>query len=130
MEHILDIVFSFWGYLGLTLLAAIVAFIAGLIRQHRLGNWPAAQGTIETHEMRTGAGKDGVDVAVVAYSYRVNGELYAGYYRQALAADEAPIGLFAACPKGASVIVHYDPRHPDRSEMENPKKAYLGPGLR
>lgn len=130
MEHILDLVFSFWGYLALTVIAGIVAFIGGLVRRRRLGNWPATQGTVETHEMRTGAGKDGVDVAVVAYSYRVDGERYAGYYGQTVAAEEPPIRLFTACPKGSSVVVHYHPRHPGRSEMENPQKAHLGPAIR
>ncbi len=130
MERILDIVFSFWGYLILTAIAAIGAFIGSLIRRRRLGNWPATRGTVETHEVRTSAGRDAADIAVVADSYRVDGERYAGYYGQTVSAEEAPIRLFAACPKGSSVIVHYDPRHPERSEMENPQKPYLVPALK
>ncbi len=129
MERILDLIFSFWGYPILMVIFGMVAIVAGVIRRHRINTWPAAQGTVETHRIATGAGNDATDIAEISYSYRIAGELYSGYYRQGIGKDDEGIVLFTACPKGSRVVVHYDPRHPECSEMETPLDAHFAPAM-
>lgn len=100
----------------------IAAAGAWIYRRIRTAKWPVTDGTIEavnvsavrslgrtfqTHENCT---------AEVSYSYSVAGQFYSGYWTLGFT-DEQKAWDFVGPLKGRTVLVHYNPEHPEKSAL-------------
>lgn len=103
---------------GAGLLVAYIAVAAALeYRSHRrreyVESWPTTMATVESKEVRRVQTEKGPYHFVVelAYSYSVQGEFYAGYYKRHFD-SEIDAWEFADSLGGKSVPIHYKPDNP------------------
>ncbi len=120
--------FSLWIWLASLAFGAASWAVARFLRSRRVRHWPVTMGRVESHRVHAQSEKG--YLAEIGYSYSIMSEFYSGFYERRVAREKAADALFAACPKGTVVTIHYDPKNPERSEMEDPNRAVLGPELR
>ncbi len=96
---------------GIVVLVIFLALLAERgwqwTRRRAARAWPAAQGRVERAEWRQpNTGTNRYFIADLAYSYVVNGQFYAGYYRRSFSSAQAA-AAFVAQMKSAPVAVRY-----------------------
>jgi hypothetical protein len=114
------------GLLTLFGVAFLVVAISNSPRLWRLlrfpggSSWPTLQATVEQVLVRSYPGRAGtIYRAEINYSYRVNGDYYAGHYTGDLFSSEAEVDdLVEHFPKGTIVQVHVHPRKPELSVLK------------
>jgi hypothetical protein len=88
------------------------------VRALRGCNWAIAQGCIETVSVNTINAQAEFATAILGYSYRVEGELYSGYYSQQFG-DEQDAWDYANNLKHKTVAVRCKPGHPETSVLRS-----------
>jgi len=69
-------------------------------------NWPSVYGTIEQRYIDA-EGRS--SLAVVSYSYAVNGDYFTGFHRQAFPLEELAERFIARYPKDTKVLIRHSP---------------------
>jgi len=108
---------------GLVLLIVAIAKWPRLWRVLRFpnsSNWPTLPATVEQVHVRSYSGRTGTTYrAEISYSYQVNGDYHAGYYKGDLCSSEAEVDDFVEqFPKGTTVEVHVHPQRPELSVLK------------
>ena len=130
----------FWEYLkpifwGILFLAAVAVWLfikrlPALFRSIRSASWPLVEGRIESTTVNAFAQQT---LAHVGYSYRVDGELYSGYFAKQFA-DEQDAWDYIRPLKHQPVFVRYQPantaisavRGPDQpGQLRVPEKPFI-----
>lgn len=111
-EYVRDVL---WGLLFVTLVAiwTFVKRIPASIRSLRASSWPIVQGNIESATVSSFAEQS---LAQLAYSYRVEGELYSGYFTRQFA-DEQDAWDYVRPLKEQTIFVRYRPANPGISAV-------------
>ncbi len=102
---------------GLMMAAGVIL----VLLHRRIAKWPVTEGRIETVNVSTlsmgqGFGSHEDSTAEVSYSYSVAGQFYSGYWTRRFS-DVQDAWDFVGPPKGQEVLVHYDPKHPEKSQL-------------
>lgn len=103
------------GLLFLTLVAGwlFVKRLPAMFRSLRGASWPMVQGNVESTTVNAFAEQS---LAQLAYSYRVDGERYSGYFTQQFA-DEQDAWDYVRPLKEQPIFVRYRPTDPEVSAV-------------
>lgn len=84
--------------------------------------WPFANGTVEQRYIDpTGRG----ELAVISYSYSVEGDYYAGFSKQSFVLDGSAQRFIDRYPAGMKVLIRYRPNDPSTSVLRDADQLSL-----
>jgi hypothetical protein len=112
---------ALWISLGALTLGAVYSVIY-FFRYRGSDEWPTVQGTVEALiRIRSTNGRASDPVyGILSYSYQIDGEYYSGEWDTPMFPSKSEVDEFIGkyIPLKSAVVVHHDPRHPERSTLE------------
>jgi hypothetical protein len=121
-----EFLFPFALYAGITVAVFAIGILVRFVRHRISESWTSVPGAIENTDVEfEERGKLVVAVAKVSYSYRYQGEYYAGYYIRGFAREEAAEQFLTAFPRGTCVVIRCKPSDPDKSILREGDNAAL-----
>jgi hypothetical protein len=101
----------------------VIYFAIRIAKYHGSGNWPLAQGHVESYGKFHHLDDHGSHLSYVdvSYSYSVNGEFYSGQWLSPTLPNDQALTEFLEqeMPIGKPVTIRYMPTHPRRSLLED-----------